>query len=134
MPFAFAGVSAVAGDTVGALLILLSLGALVAPASARRNTRWRLTRMGRNGRNIDDAQDDHSWAIRYRLGASEARQRAATVQGENTRQVLLSLAAGYEELAAELERKSRVDRPANTELPVHSDSGNPESESPESAG
>ena len=79
MSFAFAGVSAVAGDTVGAFLILLSLGTLIMPTTARRKTRWNFTRMGRGGRNMDDAQDDHSWAARYRLGASEARQRAATV-------------------------------------------------------
>ena len=57
---------------------------------------------------MDDSQDDHSWAARYRLGASEARQRAATVKSEKTRQELLKIAAEYDELAAERERMAAL--------------------------
>jgi hypothetical protein len=56
-------------------------------------------------RTMGDDQDDHSWAARYRFGATQARQCAAIVQGENTRQALLSLAVRYDELAAHLEER-----------------------------
>jgi osmotically-inducible protein OsmY len=67
-------------------------------------------------RKMDNDRDDRSWAARYRVGATQARQRAAMVQGENTRQVLLSLAAKYDELAAELEERIVPDI-AGKELP-----------------
>lgn len=54
---------------------------------------------------MDNAHDDHQWAARFRRKASEARERAAMVKGEATRQILLNLAAEYDELAAEKERK-----------------------------
>lgn len=54
---------------------------------------------------MDNADDDHEWAARFRRKASEARERAATVKGETTRQMLLHLAAEYDGLAAETERR-----------------------------
>lgn len=65
------------------------------------------------GQKVNDNQDDRSWAARYRVGASEARQRAETVQGENTRQVLLGLAVKYDELAEDLEQRMAARVPAD---------------------
>ena len=75
------------------------------PAAAARQVGWgkkaNLTRSEKE----DSGKDDYTWAARYRRVAHEARQRATTVRGDNTRQVLLHLAASYDELAAEIEQR-----------------------------
>ena len=60
---------------------------------------------------MDDSQSDRSWAARYRQNAVEARNRAATVMSEGTRQKLLKLADEYDEMAAERERRIRLNDP-----------------------
>ena len=92
--------------------ILLFLGTRLMQVHLHRRQRAVSAAGNASYRKMTDDQDDHSWAARYRVGATQARERAAMVQGENTRQALLSLAVKYDELAAELEerlvaRKSR---------------------------
>lgn len=92
--------------------ILLFLGVRLlenqfAVTSTRRQRRFHA------GQKVNDNQDDRSWAARYRVGASEARQRAETVQGQNTRQVLLGLAVKYDELADDLEQRIAAGLPTD---------------------